>query len=144
MEYDGYPGTIICDRGKQWMSKFWDRLMNRRGVRIKPTTAYHPETDGQSENAVKMLKQYLRSYVNYDEDNWVDFLPEAQIVALNQKNESTGLSPFFVDRRLHPHLGIEPPGPLGPPGPNRIHQLSADDLVSKLSAIEKHLQQSLT
>ena len=63
---------------------------------------------------------------------------------MNQKNESTGLSPFFVDRGHHPHLGIEPPGPLGPPGPNRIQQLSADDLVSKLSAIQKHLQQSLT
>lgn len=141
--YDGYPETIVCDRGSQWMSKFWDRLLNRRGTRIKPTTAYHPETDGQSENAVKMLKQYLRFYVNYDEDNWVDFLPEAQIVALNQPNESTGLTPFFVDRGHHPRLGIEPAGSLESAGPARIQQLDADALVAKMAAVQEHLQSSL-
>lgn len=142
--YDGYPETIICDRGSQWMSRFWHRLMTRRGTRIKTTTAFHPETDGQSENAVKLLKQYLRFCVNYDEDNWVDFLPEAQIVALNHPNESTGLTPFFVDRGHHPRLGIEPPGPLDPAGPSRTLQLSADDLVAKMAAIQKHLQDSLS
>lgn len=104
---------------------------------------FHPETDGQSENAVKMLKQYLRYYVNYDEDNWVDYLPEAQLVANNHANESTGLTPYFVDRGQHPRLGVEPPKELDSPGPTRIQQLEADQLVAKLAAIQDHLQSSL-
>lgn len=140
--YDGWPETIVCDRGQSWMAKFWDRLMQRRGTRIKPTTAFHPETDGQSENAVKMIKQYLRYYVNYDEDNWVDYLPEAQLVANNHVNESTGLTPYFVDRGQHPRLGFEPPAAFAEDG--RIEQIRADKLVEKLAAIQDYLQQSLT
>lgn len=140
--YDGYPETIVSDRGPQWTSGFWKRLLSRMGTKIKFTSAHHPESDGQSENAVKFLKQYLRMFVNYDEDNWVDLLPEAQLAALNHPNESTGLTPFFIDRGHHPNVSIHPPE-IFSQGPAKIQQQLADDICNRVKKIQEHVQKSL-
>ena len=63
---EGFPEEIISDRGAQFVSHFWKRLCQRLRVKPKFSTAHHPQTDGQTENANSYLKQYLRSYVNYD------------------------------------------------------------------------------
>ncbi|KAK1916543.1 hypothetical protein P3342_012167 [Pyrenophora teres f. teres] len=74
MEYiwkeEGYPRTIVSDRGRQFTSHFWSRLCARVGTHPKLSTSHHPETDGQTENANADLKQYLRSYVNYLQTDW--------------------------------------------------------------------------
>ena len=66
---EGYPDEIISDRGSQFVSHFWKRLCQRLGTKPKISTAYHPETDGQTENANAYLKQYLRAYVSYDQND---------------------------------------------------------------------------
>jgi transposase InsO family protein len=61
----GLPLTIVSDRGTAFVSTFWRRYCERYGVKNKLSSSYHPETDGQTEIANKMIKNYLRSFINY-------------------------------------------------------------------------------
>jgi hypothetical protein len=72
---------------------------------MKLSPAHHPETDGQTENANKVMKTYLRNYINYTQNNWVDFLPDAEFAANNMTNASTGMTPFFINNGYHPRTG---------------------------------------
>ena len=61
----GLPGTITSDRGPQFASHFWSQLCSRLGIARRLSTAFHPQTDGQTERFNAVMEQYLRSYVNY-------------------------------------------------------------------------------
>lgn len=65
----GFPLEIVLDRGSAINSRIYRRILERYNVKVKMATAFHPETDGQSEAAVKGLKKYLRLYINYAQDN---------------------------------------------------------------------------
>ena len=60
----GYLLTIVNDQKGQITSTLWRRLCKRRGIRIKFSLAQHPETDGQTENANKVMKNYLQAYIS--------------------------------------------------------------------------------
>lgn len=108
-KHHGLPRTIVSDRGTQFTSRLWQRICQRLGISLKLSTAYHPETDGQSENANQGLEQYLRSYVNYLQDDWVNWLPMAEFAINNHQSESTKVTPFYAVYGQHPRMGHEPP-----------------------------------
>jgi hypothetical protein len=108
-KHHGLPRTIVSDRGTQFTSRLWQRICQRLGISTKISTAFHPETDGQSENSNQILEQYLRSYVNYLQDDWVNWLPMAEFAANNYQSESTGVTPFYAVYGQHPRMGPEPP-----------------------------------
>jgi transposase InsO family protein len=97
----GMPAEIISDRDKLFTSKFWKSLMDQLGTKHKLSTAYHPQTDGQTERINQVLEQYLRCYVNYRQNNWVVLLPLAQF-AYNSSPASTGISPFYANYGYEP------------------------------------------
>ena len=66
------------------------------------STAFHPQTDGQTERFNSVMEQYLRSYVNYLQDDWSSWLPLAEFAANNHSSEATNLSPFFALHGYHP------------------------------------------
>jgi hypothetical protein len=138
----GLPCLIISDHGSAFVSHFWRRYCARYNVSTKLSSANHPETDGQSENAVKGLKNYLRAYVNYAQDDWAWFLPDAQFAANNQVSETTGMTPFFACHAYHPRTGSEPPGIYGDP-PNHPQALAADQLVQHTREIMEFLQDEI-
>ena len=74
----GLPSSIISDRDPVFTGKFWAELMGRLDVRLRKSTAFHPQTDGQTERVNQSLEQYLRQYCNYEQDNWYDLLPLAE------------------------------------------------------------------
>jgi hypothetical protein len=113
----GLPCLIILDHGSAFMSHFWCHYYARYHVFIKLLSANHPETNGQSENAIKGLKNYLHAYINYAQDNWAWFLPNAQFAVNNQVSKTTGMTPFFACHAYHPRTGAEPPGLYGDPAP---------------------------
>ena len=93
----GLPTQIISDRDKLVVSKFWQSLMDLMGVQHKLSTAYHPQTDGQTERLNQTLEQYLRNYMNYQQDNWVELLPVAQLAYNTAKNATIGCTPFYAN-----------------------------------------------
>jgi hypothetical protein len=107
----GAPSTIVSDRGSSFVSNFWRRLNQRLKVTLSPSSAWHPETDGQTEIVNAAMNKYLRAFVSFTQDDWVDWLPLAEFATNNQVNETTGISPFFANYGYNPRLGIEPAGP---------------------------------
>ncbi|KAJ6436324.1 mRNA 3 end-processing YTH1 [Purpureocillium lavendulum] len=108
----GLPDSIVSDRGPLFVSEFWKAVCHRLQIKIALSTAYHPETDGQTENANAFLEQYLRQYVSFAQDDWDEWLPLAEFAARNAVNDSTGMSPFFANTGYHPRMSFGPPRPL--------------------------------
>ena len=104
VRYHGIPKSIISDRDKLFTSNFWTTLLAAIGIKRKLSTAYHPQTDGQTERTNRTLKAYLRIYVNQRQDNWVSLLPMAQLAYNNKLSESTGQTPFFANHGRNPNL----------------------------------------
>jgi RNase H-like domain found in reverse transcriptase/Reverse transcriptase (RNA-dependent DNA polymerase)/Integrase zinc binding domain len=104
----GAPETIVSDRGTQFISEFWKELSSRLSITLHHSSAYHPETDGQTERLNAVLEQYLRAFMNFAQDDWVDWLPLAEFASNNAVSETTGYSPFFANYGFHPRLGFEP------------------------------------
>jgi transposase InsO family protein len=102
----GLPETIKSDRGSVFTSAFWQSFMDLTGTHQKLSTAYHPQTDGQIERTNQTLEQYLRSYVNYYQNNWVELLPIAEF-AYNNSASITGISPFFANYGRHPRFDMD-------------------------------------
>ena len=100
----GVPKRIITDRDTRFNSKFWRSLMDQLGIKHKMSTAYHPQTDGQTERINGVIEQYLRNYVNYQQGDWVTLLPMAQFAYNNGENATTGVSPFYANYGRHPDI----------------------------------------
>lgn len=69
------------------------------------STAYHPQTDGQTERVNQTLEQYVRCYVDYNLSNWHKLLSTAEFAYSNQAHEGTKHSPFFLEYGRHPRAG---------------------------------------
>jgi len=78
------------------------------GSKHKLSTTAHPQTDGQTERTNQTLEQYLRCYINYQQDNWVELLPLAQFAYNSAKTEATQESPFYANYGLEPTAYQEP------------------------------------
>ena len=109
----GLPKEIISDRDKLFTSRFWTTLTAELGINQKMSTAYHPQTDGQTERMNQTVETYLRHYVNYRQDNWVKMLPTAEYAYNSTANETTGESPFMANYGYHPTIVREPRGDTG-------------------------------
>jgi len=70
------------------------------------TSGYHPEDDGQTKCTNQTLEQYLRVYCNYQQDNWSELLPLVEFAYNNAPSVTTGVSPFFANKRYHPECDI--------------------------------------
>ncbi|KAL1920728.1 uncharacterized protein VTP21DRAFT_11363 [Calcarisporiella thermophila] len=93
----GLPAHIISDRDPQFTSRFWKALFEKLGTRLAMSTAFHPQTDGQTERTNRTLEEMLRCYVNYKQDNWDTQLHIAKFAYNNASSASTGISPFLFD-----------------------------------------------
>jgi hypothetical protein len=94
--YHGPPTAITSDRGPQFVSKLWKRVCQLLGIKQRLSTAYHPETDGQTERANAEVEVLLRQWVNFKQDNWSEMLPAVQLVLNGRESATTGVSPFFL------------------------------------------------
>lgn len=92
----GTPEKTVSDRGTQFNNKFLRHLYKRLGIKPSFSSAYHPETDGQTERVNQSIEHFLRGYVNHDQDNWAKWLPMAEFAYNNAKHSATGKSPFQI------------------------------------------------
>ncbi|KAL9715453.1 hypothetical protein Ac2012v2_8350 [Leucoagaricus gongylophorus] len=70
----GVPRTILSNRGLQFTSKFIEEFTKVLGIKRQLSIAYHPQTDGQIERINQEIRTFLQYYVNYQQDNWTDWL----------------------------------------------------------------------
>ena len=89
----GLPADIVSDRGSVFISNFWKELMEHLGVELNLSTAFHPQTDGQTERVNQVLEGYIRHYTSFQQDDWADMLPLAEYAYNTTMSESTGVSP---------------------------------------------------
>lgn len=97
IRYHGKPKVFITDRDKWFTSNYWRTFVAEMGIQHKLSTAFHPQTDGQTERANQTLEQYLRHYINQAHSDWVTLLPSAQIAINNQRSETTKHTPFYAN-----------------------------------------------
>ncbi|KAH9733915.1 hypothetical protein KPL71_017190 [Citrus sinensis] len=128
----GMPKSIISDRDPIFISKFWQEFFNLSGTKLKMSSAYHPQTDGQTEVINRCLEQYLRCFVHQWPKKWHAFLPWAAFWYNTTFHVSTGMTPFqALYGRTPPtipfyHVGSSPV--------NEVDQalLTRDDLLRQL------------
>ena len=104
----GLPEVVISNRGSQFVSNFTKDLYRLLGIKMNPSTAYHPQTDGQTERINQEVEQYLWLFVNYRQDNWAEWLPLAEFSYNNKIQSSTGYSPFYLNYGQHPQKSTDP------------------------------------
>ena len=98
----GLPHDIVSDRGSKFVSKFWRHLTELLGIKLNLSTAYHPQTDGQTERVNQVLEQYLRVFTSYNQDDWSTLLGQASFAYNNSVHKATKVSPFYANFGYHP------------------------------------------
>ncbi|GJT73947.1 putative reverse transcriptase domain, ribonuclease H-like domain, aspartic peptidase domain protein [Tanacetum coccineum] len=90
----GIPVWIICDRDGRFTSNFWRAFQKDLGTRLDMSTAYHPQTDGQSERTIQTLEDMLRACVIDFGNGWGRHLPLIEFLYNNSYHASIKVSPF--------------------------------------------------
>jgi transposase InsO family protein len=104
----GLPDDIVSDRDTAFTSKFWKEVMTFLCIKQRMSTAFHPQTDGQTERVNQVLEAYLREYCGYEQDDCMELLPLAEYVYNNSFSTATGLSPFYANYGYHPRTNWPP------------------------------------
>jgi transposase InsO family protein len=103
----GSPRGIVSDRDTRITSKFWAEVCAYSLIKRRMSTAFHPQTDGQTEILNRILESYLRSYTNLQQMNWAKLLPAAEFAYNNSWNASTKATPFKALYGYDPELRFD-------------------------------------
>jgi hypothetical protein len=128
----GLPRTIVSDRGPSFASNFWKEFLVLLGIERNLSTAFHPQSDGQTERVNQVLETYLRLYVNYNQDNWAEMLDMAEFCYNNTWHSATQCTPFFsnIGRNPNFHIATTPiesaKNPAVKEGVERIHAIQTE------------------
>jgi hypothetical protein len=132
----GTSDKIISDRGPQMSARSFRDICKKLGVELALSTAYHPQTDGQSERTNQEVEQALRTVISYHQDDWVDWLPVIEFALNNRYHSGLKTTPFYANYGYHPHIGSLP----------RIQSPieSVEDFVDHIHEVQKNTEKSLT
>lgn len=131
IRFHGLPDKIVSDQGAIFVSKFWKEVQRLLCIRPAPSTAWHPITDGQTEQTYQTMKTYICHFVSDRQDDWASLLLMAKLVFNTSVAASTGYSPFFAQFAFHPRMNTLMGGSLVP---------AADELIKKLADIHHSLK----
>jgi len=103
----GLPKCVISDCGPQFIARFTRELYYLLEIKLASSTAWYPQTDGQTERVNQKLDQYLWLFVNKRQDDWYDLLPMAEFQHNNHVHSTTQQPPFLLDTGQLPRMGFE-------------------------------------
>ena len=115
------PHQVILDRGPQFASKVMQEVWERLGVKSTMSTAFHPQTDGETEWVNQELEQYLCVFCDFQQDNWVDLIPFMEFARNVQQHSAPGHSPFKIWYGFQPEF------------------IPSVNFTSKIPTVEEHL-----
>ena len=98
----GLPQVIISDRDSIFMSRFWSSLFKLLGTKISPSSAYHPQTDGQTEIVNRKVEEMIRAFANFDKRNWDENIIDLEVAYNSSVHSTTMFTPFFLNYGIHP------------------------------------------
>ena len=131
----GLPDDIVSDRGPQFVAGFWRRLFGLLGTGLSPSSAYHPQSDGQTERVNQIVEGYLQRFVSTRQTDWPAWLSMAEFAYNNAVQDSTKVSPFYANYGRHPRFSVhQTPAP-----PHR----DADHLAGALTEVLANLTHNL-
>ena len=90
------PMLLTSNWGSLFTSNYWSHLCYHLSVQLNYSIAFHPQTDSQMERQNQIPEQYLRNYVNYQQNDWVFWLKLAEFAYNNLIHSSTGIAPFVA------------------------------------------------
>ncbi|KAF8759769.1 hypothetical protein RHS01_01831 [Rhizoctonia solani] len=102
----GLPRSTVSDRGPTFNAKFIRHLYKRLDIKPTYSTAYHPQTDGQTERIQREAEIFIRMFGNHRQSDWVSLLPLAEFALNNLKQTSTGKSPFQICYGFNPRFSV--------------------------------------
>jgi transposase InsO family protein len=102
----GVPKEMVTDRDPLFTSRFMKALAEIIGTRQSMSTAYHPQTDGQTERVNRVVEDMLRMFVSREQTDWDTHLSCVEFAINNADHESTGSSPFYLNYGHHPYLPV--------------------------------------
>ncbi|KAL1919204.1 uncharacterized protein VTP21DRAFT_2586 [Calcarisporiella thermophila] len=136
----GIPQTIISDRDPRFISNFWKSVHQLLGTKLALSSAYHPESDGQTERTNRTLEQMLRAYASYHQNDWDEHLVAAEFAYNNSKQSSTQMTPFELNYGQHPLA----PTSLLNMTQNQINVPAAEEFLLRMSNLIKIASDNLT
>ncbi|CAI7889354.1 unnamed protein product [Closterium sp. NIES-54] len=137
----GLPSAIISDRDTQFLSNFWTALFQLLGTQIRLSTAYHPETDGQTECMNRTLEDALRSCVNAMQTDWDQHLAAVEFAYNSSPNIATGEPPFLLATGQLPRSVTSLPHSLHSPKPTAADFISSHHRILQLARRKLQLAQ---
>lgn len=90
----GMPKSIVSDRDSKFTSNFWKATFQSIGTELRMSTAFHPQTDGETERVNRVLEDMLRMYVNEKQTNWSEYLPLIEFAYNSSWHASICMTPF--------------------------------------------------
>jgi transposase InsO family protein len=133
----GMPRAIVSDRGSLFTSHFWEALCSLLATDRRLSTAYHPQTDGQTERQNQNLEHYLRTYCSYDQADWAQHLMLAEHVYNTSYHTATRTTPAYL------LYGYQPRGPSDPLAPTRRHVPAAEKRADEILRGREHARKIL-
>ena len=120
----GVPSVIISDRGAQFTSRFWQKFQEALGTSLHFSTAFHPQTDGQSERTIQTLEDMLRLCVMDFKGSWDHFLPLIEFAYNNSYHSTIGMAPYeaLYGRKCRSPVCWVEPGEKQLEGPDLIRE----------------------
>ncbi|GKF04085.1 putative reverse transcriptase domain-containing protein, partial [Tanacetum coccineum] len=133
----GIPVSIICDRDPRFASHFWRSLQKALGTNLDMSTAYHPQTDGQSERTIQTLDDMLRTCAIDFGKGWVNHFPLVEFSYNNSNHASIKAAPFeaLYDRKCRSPVCWAKVGQVQLTGPELVQETT-----EKIIQIKQRMQ----
>jgi len=93
----GLPESVVLDRGPQFVAELTKELNRMLGIKTKLSTAFYPQTDGQTERINQELEQYLQFFVEHRHKDWPEWLAAAEFAVNNKVHTATKVLPFMAN-----------------------------------------------
>lgn len=133
----GLSDVVLLDRGPQFVADFTRELYRLLEIKLATSTAYHPQTNGQTERVNQELEQYIWLFANERQNDWDDLLPLAEFQYNNHVHASTQQTPFMLETGHNLRMGFEPHRQLKLESVTDFQQCMASSLSEACSALTK-------